>query len=70
MCLSAGVARVLKPEAITPEAIRSELRVLLHDPDYRARAGTIQCEINQMLTPAEWVQPLETLASEQQTLMT
>jgi UDP:flavonoid glycosyltransferase YjiC (YdhE family) len=69
MCLAAGVARVLEPEAVTPESIRGEVRLLLGNPDYRARAATIRGEIDQMPTPAEWVQPLERLAAQKQTLM-
>jgi UDP:flavonoid glycosyltransferase YjiC (YdhE family) len=69
MCLSAGVARVLEPENVTPEAIRGEVCLLLGDPDYRARAAAIRGEIDKMPTPAEWVQPLERLAAQKQTLI-
>jgi UDP:flavonoid glycosyltransferase YjiC (YdhE family) len=69
LCHSAGVARVLRPGAVTPEAVRGELRMLLDDPGYRARAATVRGEIDRMPAPAEWVQPLERLASERQPLV-
>ena len=40
-CVRAGVGRSLLPEAITPAAVRGEVRALLTEPGYRERAG--QC---------------------------
>jgi UDP:flavonoid glycosyltransferase YjiC (YdhE family) len=66
MCQSAGVARVLASEALTPETVRHEVLALFDDHTYRARATMLRDEVHEMPSPAAWVLPLEQLALEGQ----
>jgi UDP:flavonoid glycosyltransferase YjiC (YdhE family) len=62
MCRSAGIARVLRTEALVPETVRTEVLSLLEDGAYRAKATMIRREVDEMPTPAEWVLPIEGVA--------
>ncbi len=57
----AGVARVVKPDEFTPEAIRTEVERVRTDPAYRGAAARLRAEIEAMPTPAEVVTSLEEL---------
>lgn len=45
---TAGVARALMPDALTPEAVRGEVVTLLTDRSYRERAAGLAAEIAAM----------------------
>ncbi len=52
-CLELGVARVLMPEQVEPEAVRREVETILASTVYRHRAQEIAADIGAMPSPAE-----------------
>lgn len=51
-CTSAGAARMLTPDAVTPNLLAKELRAILSEASYASRARAIRDEIDAMPTPA------------------
>ena len=68
-CVAAGVGRRLLPAEVTPEAVRREVRALLHDSSLRAAARRVQRELAEMPGPERGVELLERLAAEGQPLV-
>ncbi len=52
-CASAGVARMLTPDVVTPDLLAVELRTILSEASYTERARAIRDEIDVMPTPAD-----------------
>jgi UDP:flavonoid glycosyltransferase YjiC (YdhE family) len=67
-CLAAGVGRRLLPGEVTADAVRREVRALLHDPALRAAARGVRAELAAMPGPEEGVALLERLAAERRPL--
>ncbi|HEX8820549.1 MAG TPA: glycosyltransferase [Archangium sp.] len=65
-CAQLGVARVVEPDALTPEAIRQHVRELLKDGSYRERARRFQAESLALPGIEHGVALLERLAREKQ----
>lgn len=63
-CVAAGVGRALLPDEVDAASVRREVRLLLDEPGYRARAGRIAGQIGQMPEPKHGVTLLERLAWE------
>ncbi len=63
-CVAAGVGRRLLPAEVSPEAVRTEVRALLHDPTLRKAARRVQGELAAMPGPERGVELLERLAAE------
>ena len=57
-----GVARVLDPARLTPEAVREAVRAVLTQGDYRRHARRLQAEIAALPAFAQGVRLLERLA--------
>src|SRR5262245_11142055 len=66
-CVAAGVARAVADAEPTAETIRREVRVLLDEPRYRARARQVQEEIGRMPSLHEGVALLERLVAAHRT---
>jgi UDP:flavonoid glycosyltransferase YjiC (YdhE family) len=67
-CVAAGVARRLLPDEVDAEAIRREVRTVLHDPALRAAARGVAQELADMPGPDEGVRLIEQLAEERRPL--
>ncbi|HVB70993.1 MAG TPA: glycosyltransferase [Acidimicrobiales bacterium] len=52
-CTSAGVARMLTPDVVTPDLLAVELRTILSESSYTRCARAIRDEIDAMPTPAD-----------------
>lgn len=61
LCTARGVGRCLRGDALTPAAVRSEVRALLDDPSYRQAAQGVSGEIASMPAPEDVVPLLERL---------
>jgi UDP:flavonoid glycosyltransferase YjiC (YdhE family) len=57
-CRAAGVGRVVRPDSLNAEVVRTEFLALLDDPDYRVAAGAMRDEIAAMPTADEVAQLL------------
>ncbi|MEV6773932.1 glycosyltransferase [Nocardia sp. NPDC051030] len=55
-CRTAGVARVLTPDQVTPAAVRESVDTVLSDASYRAAAERIRSEISVMPSPVAAVE--------------
>jgi hypothetical protein len=64
VCARAGVARVLTPDAVSPESLSAELAMVLSEARYRQAARRVRDEIVAMLAPADVVPLLEDLLRE------
>lgn len=62
-CARAGAAEVLTPDAITADAVRGAVQLVLKEESYRTAAGRIRAEIEAMPSPASVVADLEALIS-------
>ncbi|HET9442427.1 MAG TPA: glycosyltransferase [Acidimicrobiales bacterium] len=62
-CEALGLGRRLVAGAVTAEAVRGEVRLLLDDPSYRERARSVAAEIAAMPAPAASVTVLERLVA-------
>ena len=62
-CTDAGVARTLQPGEVTAGAVRRDVRALLDDATYRARAAAIAKEIAAMPGPDEGVRAVSQLVT-------
>jgi UDP:flavonoid glycosyltransferase YjiC (YdhE family) len=51
-CTSAGVARMLTPDVVTPDLLAEELQAILSEVSYKRRARAVRDEIDAMPTPA------------------
>jgi UDP:flavonoid glycosyltransferase YjiC (YdhE family) len=67
-CAALGLARVISPEARTPEAIRTAVRSVLHDPSYRVNAARLGDEMRALPGPDHVVDLLERLVIERRPL--
>jgi MGT family glycosyltransferase len=63
-CQALGLARVLDPDTVTSEAVRTGLREVLSDPTYRANAARVRCEAAAQPGPDDVVPDLEQLVAE------
>jgi UDP:flavonoid glycosyltransferase YjiC (YdhE family) len=63
-CVAHGAGRRLLPAELSPDSVRTEVRVLLDQPTHRETARRFQKEIEQMPGPDEAVTLLEHLARE------
>jgi UDP:flavonoid glycosyltransferase YjiC (YdhE family) len=63
-CSELGVAKVLKPTELAPEAVRAAVRSLLTEPSYRTEAQRFQAEAQALPGIAHAVALLERLAAE------
>lgn len=52
-CEAAGVGRVLRPGAVTPDAVLGAVRSVLDERSYRDAAGRLAVQINDMPCPDE-----------------
>jgi UDP:flavonoid glycosyltransferase YjiC (YdhE family) len=68
-CVAAGVGRRLLPAEVNPEAVRREVRSLLHDPALRAAARRVRRELAGMPGPERGVALLEQLATDRRPLV-
>jgi UDP:flavonoid glycosyltransferase YjiC (YdhE family) len=68
-CAALGVGRVVEPQDQTPGAIRSALREVLTDEQYRANARRVQAEMAALPGPECAVHLLERLAKGRQPLL-
>lgn len=62
-CVASGAGRLLAAEDLQPEAVRSEVSLLVECPDYRWAARRIQEEIITMPSPQRVARLLEHLAA-------
>jgi hypothetical protein len=63
LCAARGVGRTLLSGDVTPEAVATEMDLLLGDPGYRAAAAEVAAEIAAMPSPEEAVTLLESMVS-------
>jgi MGT family glycosyltransferase len=62
-CAALGASRVLVPSDVSTEAVRAAVVVLLEDPSYSERAGTVAAEVAAMPDPEELVSTLAAAAA-------
>ncbi len=62
-CVAAGTAVVLRPDELTPNAVRAALRRVLDEPSYALAAQALAAEIAAMPTPAETARAVEEYVS-------
>ncbi len=67
-CVAAGVARRLLPFDLQPNSVRSNVGILLEEPEYQEHSRRLQEEIEQMPGPEKGVELLERLARERKPL--
>ena len=58
-CVAAGVAVVVRPDELTPNAVRAALRRVLDEPSYALAAQALAEEIGAMPTPVETAHAVE-----------
>ncbi len=68
-CVSKGVGRRLLPGEVDPASVRREVRLLLDDPGYSARARAVADEIRAMPGPEQGAVLVERLAAERSPLL-
>ena len=68
-CEALGLARVFDARTVTPEAVRTAVRVVLADPSYRANAERVRDTIATMPGPEHVVALLERLAVQRRPLI-
>ncbi|HWC87791.1 MAG TPA: nucleotide disphospho-sugar-binding domain-containing protein, partial [Solirubrobacteraceae bacterium] len=67
-CVSAGVARSLLPDDVTPDSVRAAVRALIDQASHRERARFVAHEIETMPGPEYGVRLVEQLARERRPL--
>ena len=67
-CVAAGVARRLLPFDLQPNSVRSNVGILLEEPEYQEHSRRLQEETEQMPGPEKGVELLERLARERKPL--
>ncbi|MFF0608112.1 glycosyltransferase [Nocardia tengchongensis] len=60
-CRTAGVAQVLTPDPVSPEAVHTAIDTVLTDDSYRIAAGRLRAEIAARPSPASVAQTLLTI---------
>ena len=68
-CAALGVARVIPPDARTPDRVREAVRGVLGDPRYRARAAELRHDMAALPGTGQSVALLETLVSQRRPLL-
>ena len=68
-CAALGVARVIPPDARTPDRVREAVRGVLGDPRYRARAAELRHDMAALPGTGQSVALLETLVSQRWPLL-
>ena len=68
-CAALGMARVLDPQAATPDAVRGAVLAVLADPAYRESAARVRDEVATMPGPEHAATLLEQLATDQRPLL-
>ena len=60
-CLAAGVARMLAPEGLDAEAVKTAVEVIVSGPDYGRRAREVADEVAAMPGPDAALDRIETI---------